>query len=253
MIESGNNLKASLVIALQVQDLENFTRIIKNTSLDLNRFVDPGGFNIFHDFSKTIVKEYLLMPYLKVLLDEFQVRHPLTIFKEMLDSKTVKDQQTPLHLAAKYNKKVRFTKTIAIEYLKLGANPRLLDNNNQNILHISASQGHVGLFVHFYSELNLNPQEIDKEGNTPLHLSASEGHDSMTIYLISITKDLDKQNSKGYTPLHLSVISCSYKIARHLIMNGASRNVKCHNGTTPMELALSRGSVDLIQVLVFPI
>ena len=104
MIESGNSTKAGLLIALQTQDLENFKSILKKTQLDLNKFVDPGGFNIFHDFSKTLMKEYLMVPYLNCLLEEFRLRHPPSILSEMLNSVTVKEKQTPLHLAAKYNK-----------------------------------------------------------------------------------------------------------------------------------------------------
>ena len=77
-----------------------------------------------------------------------------------------------------------------------------------------------------------------------------EGHENMSIFLISIVDDLNVKDSKGYTPLHLSVFSSSYKIARHLVMNGASRTAKCEFGQTPMQLALSRGCVDMLKVLV---
>lgn len=106
MIESGSSTKAGLIIALQTQDLALFTSTIKGTSLDLNKFVDPGGFNIFHDFAKTILNENQIIPFLNVLLEEFKIKHPPQILTEMLNSFTVKDKQTPLHLAAKHNKLV---------------------------------------------------------------------------------------------------------------------------------------------------
>lgn len=109
MIESGNSSKAGLVIALQTQDLDSFTRILQSTSLELTKFVDPGGFNIFHDFAKTTLKDYLLLPYFLVLLSEFKIRHTPHTLTEMLNSPTVKEKQTPLHLTAKNNKSVPST------------------------------------------------------------------------------------------------------------------------------------------------
>lgn len=106
MIESGNSTKAGLIISLQTQDISSFTDTLKKTKLDLNKFVDPGGFNIFHDFAKTLMKEYLMIPYLNILLEEFKIRHPPKILVEMLNSVTAKEKQTPLHLAAKHNKLV---------------------------------------------------------------------------------------------------------------------------------------------------
>ena len=190
------------------------------------------------------------MPYLRVLLDEFNKRHPPSVLTEMLNSKTVKEKQTPLHLAAKNNKLVIFIKKLAMEYLKLGADPMIKDENGQTILHLSASQGFVGIFVYFFCTVALKVEEPDSNSYTPLHLAAMEGHENMSIFLISIVDDLNVKDSKGYTPLHLSVFSSSYKIARHLVMNGASRTAKCEFGQTPMQLALSRGCVDMLKVLV---
>ena len=251
MIESGNSSKAGLVIALQTQDINSFTRILKSTSLELTKFVDPGGFNIFHDFAKTIIKEYLLMPYLLVLLDEFKARHTPQVLTEMINSPTAKEMQTPLHLAAKNNKAVISTQKLAMEFLRLGADPFVKDHASQTILHLAASQGFVEIFVFFYCTLPLNLTDRDINSYTPLHLAVMEGHENMSIFLISITQQsLDIKDAKGYTPLHLTVFSQSYKIARHLVMNGASRMSRCSFGQTPRELARSRGCVDMLKVLV---
>jgi hypothetical protein len=109
MIESGNSTKAGLIIALETQDKDLFERKLKGTSLDLYKFVDPGGFNIFHDFAKTILKEYMMIPFLNILLEEFRIRHPPFILTEMLNSLNVNDKQSPLHIAAKCNKIVKST------------------------------------------------------------------------------------------------------------------------------------------------
>ena len=250
MIESGNTAKAGLIIALQTQDLSSFSSILKSTKLELYKFVDPGGFNIFHDFAKTILKEYLMIPYLSLLLEEFKKRHPVSALVDMLNSRTAKEKQTPLHLAAKNNKIVKISQKLVIEYLNLGADPLLKDGNSQSVLHISAYQGFVGIFVYFYCNLSLNPNERDRNSYTPLHLAVMEGHENMSIFLISILKDINIKDFRGYTPLHLTVFTSSYKIAKHLIMNQASRDAKCNSGLTPVELALSRQCIDMVKVLV---
>ncbi|OMJ65210.1 hypothetical protein SteCoe_38800 [Stentor coeruleus] len=247
MIESGSSTKASLVIALQTQDLSLFVSTIKGTSLDLNKFVDPGGCNIFHDFAKAILNENQIIPFLNILLEEFKIKHPPHILTEMLNSMTVNDKQTPLHLAAKHNKL-----KLSREFLRLGADGLLKDINGQTIFHLASSSGNTSLFVYLYNTLSINPFTKDINSYTPLHLAVIEGHENMSLFLISISKDLDIQDNKGYTPLHLSVFSSSYKIARNLIMRGANRKARCKFGLSPEDLALSRGSVDMVKVLKAP-
>lgn len=120
----------------------------------------------------------------------------------------------------------------------------------QNVLHIAASTGNVGIFVYFYCTLMTNINQKDVNSYTPLHLSVLEGHENMSIFIISISDDLHVKDSKGYTPLHLTVFSSAYKVSRHLVMNGADRHIKCNYGQTPFELAISRGCTDMFKVLV---
>lgn len=250
MIESGSSVKASLVIALETQKIIEFSNILKSTSLDLNKFVDPGGFNIFHDLTKTLLNEYVMMAYFNILLDEFKLRHPPHILTEMLNSPTVKEKQTPLHLATIKNKVVIPIKKLATEYLRLGADATLKDINEQTVLHLAARNNCPGLLAFYNCTLPLDPFARDINNYTPLHLAALEGNENASLYLISISKDLEIPDSKGYTPLHLTVFSSSYKIAKDLVMRGAKRNAKCKYGQTPLELALSSGKVDMIRVLV---
>jgi ankyrin repeat protein len=77
-----------------------------------------------------------------------------------------------------------------------------------------------------------------------------EGNENMSIFLISVLQNLDFKDAKGFTPLHLTVFQSAYKIARHLVMRGASRKAKCNFGQTPFDLAKSRGCTDMFKVLV---
>ena len=49
----------------------------------------------------------------------------------------------------------------------------------------------------------------------------------------------------------MSAISHSYRIARHLLIRGASRKTMDKNGKTPLELALERESYELVNILVY--
>lgn len=70
----------------------------------------------------------------------------------------------------------------------------------------------------------------DCEGNTSLHLSILEKKEDMAILIISLSNDLNIQNSQGNTPLHLSVLSENYRITRHLLLNNANPAI-CNNST----------------------
>jgi ankyrin repeat protein len=77
-----------------------------------------------------------------------------------------------------------------------------------------------------------------------------EGNENMSIFLISVSENLEVQDAKGFTPLHLTVFQSAYKIAKHLVMKGASRKARCNYGQSPFELAKSRGCSDMFKVLV---
>jgi ankyrin repeat protein len=65
-----------------------------------------------------------------------------------------------------------------------------------------------------------------------LHWSCYSGSEIASSYLLAYTKtaDLNLQDSEGLTPLHLAVktglSNNSTRIIRHLLLKGASRNIK---------------------------
>ena len=139
-----------------------------------------------------------------------------------------------------------------MEYIRLGADPYLKDFTEQGILHLAAFHGHTGIFVFFCSSLKLDINDCDINKYTPLHLAVLEGHENLSAYIIATSRNCHEfYDSKGYTALHLTAFSSSYKIARHLAMNGANRKALCFYGQTPAQLAVSRGATDMVKILVF--
>ena len=63
----------------------------------------------------------------------------------------------------------------------------------------------------------------DRANRTPLHLAALEGREQSCTVLIALTTNFEMRDNDGFTPLHLAAISGNYRIVRHLIMRGASR------------------------------
>lgn len=111
IMETGNDIKASLNIAMQTQDPLAFEEILNNSAVHYSLFVDGGGFNIFHDLANCLTKEVFLLEFLKILIFHFQSRYKEdsnSIIKEMLNSQTTRQRQTPLLQAVQHNRRVLF-------------------------------------------------------------------------------------------------------------------------------------------------
>ena len=251
-MEEGNDIKANLIISMQTQDTIGFSSILKNSKVHFTLLIDPGGFNIFHDLANCLVQEKSLLSFLSLLLSHFQSRYLSEsdqILKEMLNSQTIRDRQTPLHLAVQHNRRVFLIQQLVKEFVNLGADPRMKDINLHGPMHIAAAQGRVAMFVYFYSQ-GLSLDEVDIRNRTALHLAALEGYDNMALVIIAWTKSLEVRDIEGYTPLHMAAISQSYRIVRHLLIHGAKRRAKDKSGKTPLDIATSKQNMELVEILV---
>ena len=86
--------------------------MIKNTKVPLDCLKDPGGLNIFHEIASGLAREQTLLQFLEILISEFHDRYfdeaPEKI-KNMINTFTNQDRQTPLLMAIRHNRKVIFT------------------------------------------------------------------------------------------------------------------------------------------------
>lgn len=106
--------------------------------------------------------------------------------------------------------------------------------------------------MYFYA-MGVSPDEEDENLRTPLHLSAYEGEEAMSNIIIAWNKEIvNKQDKNGQTALHLATFAKSYRIVRHLLINGAHRKIKDKEGKTPLQYAKEQNTSEIITILVSP-
>ena len=140
------------------------------------------------------------------------------------------DRNTPLNLAVccNYNNP-QYTKIL----LEKGANPNLLNKNNQNSLFFLTDVCYSPLF-----ELLLKKGAVinlyDSEGNTPLHyfLLKSPIRRKYIASFLSHKANIHAVNLKGQTPLHFAILTNDPNAAWQLLKGGANINKQDKEGNT---------------------
>lgn len=108
-MEIGHDVKASLSIYMQTNDVIGFTYTLKNTKVSLTSLYEPSGSNIFHDIADCVSRESSLLQYLEILTTEFNDRYfdeAPELIKNMLNTSAGREMYTPLMLAVKRNRRV---------------------------------------------------------------------------------------------------------------------------------------------------
>jgi len=108
-MESGNDIKASLNIAMQTLDTKQLQATLQKATVEIYQIQDSAGYNVFHDLSCCIVRESKLIEYLSILEEEIQKRHPTDykqVISSMLNKQTNTEKRSPLLLAVKHNRRV---------------------------------------------------------------------------------------------------------------------------------------------------
>jgi ankyrin repeat protein len=140
------------------------------------------------------------------------------------------DKNTPINFATccNYNKP-NFAKNL----LEKGANPNLLNNNNQNSLFFLTDVCYSPLF-----ELLLKKGAVinlyDSEGNTPLHyfLLKSPIRRKYIASFLSHKANIHAVNLKGQTPLHFAILTNDANAAWQLLKEGANINKQDKEGNS---------------------
>ncbi|WAR25107.1 ANR10-like protein, partial [Mya arenaria] len=123
-------------------------------------------------------------------------------------------------------------------------------NHNWTDLHYAASHGNVRRIheiIHKNGTLNINKK--DYYGKTPLYWASYKGHLECMEELIKFGASVNVKCRHGGTPLH-AVVSLYPKCALLLIRNGADVNATDNWGVTPMYQAATCGQVNVIQYLI---
>ena len=101
-MNKGHDIKALLSIFMQTENYSSFSDHLEACNVHYTLIVDPIGYNLFHELANSIIKEENIMRFWEILILSFNNKYKeksANIIKEMLNSQTLTDHQTPLLLA----------------------------------------------------------------------------------------------------------------------------------------------------------
>lgn len=110
-----------------------------------------------------------------------------------------------------------------MNYLEMGADPRLCNGEGRNCLHLCSQSGLIGLFMHLLEMYQMDIMCMDSSMFTPLHIAISERREEMALLIISLSPKIDIENESGKSVLALAVDLGSYRITRHLLLNKVNK------------------------------
>jgi ankyrin repeat protein len=172
-----------------------------------------------------------------------KVKDELAVHPEWLNQKDP-GGLTPLNKAAAEKQT-----DIALELIRMGADPAIGDNENTLPLHHAALTGNIELFKILCKkkgDVNLR----DDNGVTPLHYSIQGKYPAMTQYLVEAGADVNALTARKWSPLLYTAIFGPVETAQVLIKTGADVNVKNNTGLTPLHSATSFGRTGIVKLLV---
>jgi ankyrin repeat protein len=95
-----------------------------------------------------------------------------------------------------------------------------------------------------------NDLDDEEPFQTNLHIAAEAGHDSLVGLLLVSGYTADEPDSDGNTALHRASLGKHVKVMLRLLKSGANPNATNVHGWTPVHMAFSLGSMEVVEVLV---
>ncbi|EOA81214.1 uncharacterized protein SETTUDRAFT_63636, partial [Exserohilum turcica Et28A] len=90
----------------------------------------------------------------------------------------------------------------------------------------------------------------DEPFQTNLHIAAEAGHDDIVSMLLGSGYAVDECDSEGNTALHRASLGEHVKVMLTLLKHGANPNVMNVHGWSPVHMAFSLGSMEVVEVLM---
>ncbi|KAJ5067486.1 molting protein mlt-4 [Anaeramoeba ignava] len=235
--------EAKVQVQINTQDKDGKTPLIDSIDLgnsflisillsyfaDANIF-DNKGFNAFHH---AIIKN-----------------QPNTLTHLLRDSRSSPLSTTDgipcLHLCAICNENMECF-DILMKFLKSPSYKEETDREGNTILHHAAKNSRKQFITKHKEITDINKQ--NEEGNTVLHIIATTGNTELMLQIIRET-NINIENKKKQTPLHLSCFNGNYECSKILISYGAKLDQQDDQQHTPLFLALSKGFIDIVELLL---
>ena len=165
---------------------------------------------------------------------------------------------TPLHIAAKYGQDHAIVQLLCKE-----CDINAQNKEGDTPLHIAAGWNKTAEVSKLLLYRECNPNTQNKEGDTPLHLAASSNKPAVVSKLLAHQQiDVNAQNKKGNTPLHMACYRKSLDIIKLLLEGKCSTNIPNKKGETAQNIPLNEdgdcllhiacqgGDVDIVSYLV---
>ncbi|KAK0399715.1 hypothetical protein QR680_003175 [Steinernema hermaphroditum] len=154
-----------------------------------------------------------------------------------------KDEQTPLHFAAKY--KPNYLPELV---KKQGASPEIVRQARLRTLRTFAAPDTI---ISVLLKNGATTDSLDRYECTPLHYAALKDNKEEARQLISIGRaDVHACELHGYTPLHLAANHGSEGVAELLLENGARVHDMDDRRNTALHLACRNGHEQIVRLLL---
>jgi len=171
-----------------------------------------------------------------------KVQSLIEVNPELLNAKSAKLNETPLHEAAVMGR------MDVVKYLvSKGADLTIRDGYGKTALEKAIGRGRNDVALFLISSMT---REKDIAGNKPLHAAAENGNIEMVRILLDRGFDVNARDNWGETPLHNAISRDFLDIAKMLIEKGAGINAAStadgSTGKTPLHYARSDKAVRIL-------
>jgi len=125
-----------------------------------------------------------------------------------------------------------------------------IDNNDSKVtaLHLAVKRSHNNI-AYLLLEYKVNLDIRDEIGMTPLHISCQNGNFDLVQALVKHGANVNYRDKNGNTCLHICAQNNFHRLADYLIQSGADKNLQNVKVMTPLEVAKSNKSKQVVQIL----
>ncbi|XP_067653211.1 serine/threonine-protein phosphatase 6 regulatory ankyrin repeat subunit B-like [Haliotis asinina] len=132
-----------------------------------------------------------------------------------------------------------------------GANLTLLDDEDNNILHVACMEGNLGIVKYIHSQKIIDIESRGRTGTTPLMSAAMFGKKDVFSFLMKIGADISKEDDDGENILHVSCQGGNVDIVKYVLKHNVLYiNSTDDKGIAPLLLAAGYGNKLVFHFLI---